>query len=281
VGCRADRAGQPRAGCARRPREGVCEQPATPCREREEDARAGSRASCRDGNARDRALKTLREGRRKEDGGLYLDGHRRGLRGAPIGDSVFFMCGVERERGFGLSRGERGGRFLGLGRHGRFSQCGREIRGRKLEKRPPDCMAAEPSRHAWRLYAARRHEPALLAAALGRRSWAAPKKKRARSGGPRATGPRGGKRGGAGGAQLGRAGRKSGGPAQEKSVEKKEKRREARGKKAVGSQGAEPAHDEREEGGRRLGWAARRGIGPRERGRGFLFIFPILAIIHH
>ena len=30
------------------------------------------------------------------------------------------------------------------------------IRGRKLEKRPPDCMAAEPSRRVWRLYAARR-----------------------------------------------------------------------------------------------------------------------------
>jgi hypothetical protein len=69
AGCRADRAGQPRAGCARRPRKGVREQPATPCREREEDARAGSRVPCRDGNTRDRALKTLREGRRKEDGG--------------------------------------------------------------------------------------------------------------------------------------------------------------------------------------------------------------------
>jgi hypothetical protein len=107
------------------------------------------------------------------------------------------MCGVKRERGFGLSKGERGGRFLGLGRRGRFSRCGREIHGRKLEKRPPDCMVAEPSRRAWRLYAARRHEPTLLAAALGRRSWAAQKKKRARSGGPRATGLRGGKRGGA------------------------------------------------------------------------------------
>jgi hypothetical protein len=74
AGCRADRAGQPRAGYARRPREGVREQPAAPCREREKDAHVGSRAPCRDGNARDRALKTLREGRRKEDGGLYLDG---------------------------------------------------------------------------------------------------------------------------------------------------------------------------------------------------------------
>jgi hypothetical protein len=55
-----------------------------------------------------------------------------------------------------LSRGERGGRFLGLGRRGRFSRCGRKICGRKLEKRPPDCMAAEPSRRAWWLYAARR-----------------------------------------------------------------------------------------------------------------------------
>jgi hypothetical protein len=140
---------------------------------------------CRDGNARDRALKTLREGRRKEDGGLYLDGRRRGLQGAPIGDSVFFLCGVKRERGFGLSRGERGGRFLGLGRHGRFSRCGREIRERKLEKRSPDCMAAEPQR----LAAVRCTQGACVSQRswqprLGR-SWAAPKKKRARSGGPR------------------------------------------------------------------------------------------------
>jgi hypothetical protein len=60
----------------------------------------------------------------------------------------FSLCGVEREREIGLSREERGGRFLGLGRRGRFSRCGREIRGRKLEKRSPDCMAAEPSRRA-------------------------------------------------------------------------------------------------------------------------------------
>jgi hypothetical protein len=49
---------------------GVCEQLAAACREREEDALVGSRAPRQDGNARDHALKTLREGRRKEDGGF-------------------------------------------------------------------------------------------------------------------------------------------------------------------------------------------------------------------
>jgi hypothetical protein len=97
AGCRADRAGQLRAGRARRPCDGICEQPAASCHEREEYARAGSRAPRRDGNARDRALKTLREGRRKEDGGLYLNGLRRGPQGAPIGDSVS-SCAVSSER---------------------------------------------------------------------------------------------------------------------------------------------------------------------------------------
>jgi hypothetical protein len=110
--------------------------------------------------------------------GLFLDGRRRGLRGAPIGDSVFFfLCGVEREREFGLSKEERGGRFLGLGRRGRFSRCGREIRERKLEKRLSDCMVAEPSRRtapSSRTLRAGR-EPHGCRAWAGR-GWAAPRK---------------------------------------------------------------------------------------------------------
>jgi hypothetical protein len=43
-----------------------------------------------------------------------------------------------------------------------------------------------------------------------------------------------------------------------------------------------PAHDEREgRGRRRLSWAAAQGNWPKREGKGFLFIFPILAIIHH
>jgi hypothetical protein len=220
--------------------------------------------------------KDTKGGKEKGGWGLYLDGRRRGLRGAPIGDSVFFLCGVERERGFGLSRGERerGGRFLGLGRRGRFSRCGREIRGRMLEKRPPDCMVVEPSRRAWRLYAAHRAPARACAPGMPRQKGAGLLRKKKRGAPGWAAGDRSkrGERGGArGGKPVGRAGN---------LVEKKEK---ARGEKeAAWAAGAEPAHDERKEGwGRRLGWAARRGISPRERGRDFLFIFPILAIIHH
>jgi hypothetical protein len=62
------------------------------------------RSKKRQGAAR---AKDAEEGRRKEDGrGFYLDSRRRGPRGAPIGDSVF-LHGVERERSFGLNRGER------------------------------------------------------------------------------------------------------------------------------------------------------------------------------
>jgi hypothetical protein len=43
-----------------------------------------------------------------------------------------------------------------------------------------------------------------------------------------------------------------------------------------------PAHDEREgRGRRRPSWAAAQGNWPKREGKGFLFIFPILAIIHH
>jgi hypothetical protein len=58
-------------------------------------------------------------------------------------------------------------------------------------------------------------------------------------------------------------------------VEKKEKGREARGKKqAAGPQGAEPAHDEREEGGgkkARLDHA--QGNRPKREGNGFSIYF--------
>jgi hypothetical protein len=46
--------------------------------------------------------------------------------------------------------------------------------------------------------------------------------------------------------------------------------------------GAEPAQNEREEGGgKRPGWAARRRNDPKEEKGFFYLFFPILAIIHH
>jgi hypothetical protein len=198
--------------------------------------------------------------------GFYLDGRRRGLRGAPIGDSVFFfLCGVEREREFGLSREERGGRFLGLGRRGRFSRCGREIRGRKLEKRSPDCMAAEPSRRAApgsRTMRAGREPPGCRAWAG--RGWAAPRN--GKGGAARVVRGRPVQEGearGARGAQLGRAG---------KFIEKKEKGRGE--ERRLGPQ-APSRPTTGEEGGKKARLGRGRGIGPRERGKGFLFVFPI------
>jgi hypothetical protein len=65
------RAAEPTApGSRGRAAPGVREQPTATCGEREEDARAGSHAPRWDGNTRDRALKTLRERRRKDDGGF-------------------------------------------------------------------------------------------------------------------------------------------------------------------------------------------------------------------
>jgi hypothetical protein len=76
--------------------------------------------------------------------------------------------------------------------------------------------------------------------------------------------------GGAGGAELGRAGRKTGGP-QENSMEKRKRPGE---KEAAWAAGAEPAHDEREEGGgkkARLGRA--QGNQPKREGKGFSIYF--------
>jgi hypothetical protein len=80
---------------------------AAPCRGCEEVARVGATRHAA-GNARGlRALKTPRKGGERRTRGLfYLDGRRRGPRGAPIGDSVF-LRGVKRDRSFGLNRGER------------------------------------------------------------------------------------------------------------------------------------------------------------------------------
>jgi hypothetical protein len=53
-----------------------------------------------------------------------------------------------------------------------------------------------------------------------------------------------------------------------------EQRRLGRVRRWAAGKGAQPAHDEREgRGRRRPGWAARRGTGPRERGRGFSYLF--------
>jgi hypothetical protein len=130
------------------------------------------------------------------------------------------------------------------------------------------------SRRAWQPHAARRTRASWLPR-LGRKELGCSKKRKKgrRSGGPRATGPRGGSEGGEeirwaarGGKPDGPRGKQFGG-----------KKKKGQGKReAAWAADAEPAHDGRREGGeRRPGWAARRGIGPRERGRGFLFIFPI------
>jgi hypothetical protein len=159
------------------------------------------------------------------------------------------------------------------------------ISGRKLEKRPPNCMAAEPSRRVWRLYTARRARASTPGCRAGKEELGRSKKEK----GTRRVGRgRAAQEGEAWGAweepSWAARGRKSGGPAQEKSVEK---RKEKMGKRKGGQWGkrggwvagrrAGPRRERRGRGkGRpRLGHA--KGTGPRERG-GLGFCFFLLAL---
>jgi hypothetical protein len=108
-------------------------------------------------------------------------------------------------------------------------------------------MVAEPSRRAWRLYAARRALASTPGCRARKEELGRSKKRKGRaSSGPWATDPRRGKCGGGGGRSP--AGPHGGGNPvglrrknQWRKGRKREKGREARGKKeAAGPQGAEP-----------------------------------------